>query len=214
MKFFYITIFSTVFAVAGLCNGAASTAITLDQLNKAIPARASDGSCASVSTPSECAPNSRAVVAINAAIAKYGVTKRGEIVALVSLMATESADWQYNINHYPGVPGQGTRAMLMYNFVQQYAQSLYPSQVTQALAGGSSTAAMNNVRALVLNDNDSFGSAFWYLTTQAASYHNNATRLRSGNASDFKNYVVNGVRASWSSDRQATWKAVNAALLI
>ncbi|KAJ2004395.1 hypothetical protein GGI04_001303 [Coemansia thaxteri] len=215
MKLLFATVLSSALvAVAGLCIGAAGTTITLDQLNKAMPVRSSDGSCASVSYPSECAPNSRAVAAINAAIAKYGVTQRGEIVALVSLMAYESANWAYNINHFPGRPGQGTRAMLMYNFIEKYAQSLYPAEAAQVLAGGSSTDAQNNVRALVLNDNDSFGSAFWYLATQASSYHNSAAKLRSSNAEDFKDYIVNGVGAGWDNDRQATWESVNAALLI
>ncbi|KAJ2803927.1 hypothetical protein H4S07_004349, partial [Coemansia furcata] len=159
-----------------------------------------------------CTPNSRAVVAINAAIAKYGVTQRGEIVALISLMAYESASWQYNINHFPGRPGQGTRAMLMYNYIQQYAQALHPSEATKVLAAGSSTDAQNNVRALVLNDNDSFGSAFWYLVTNAAAYHGKADKLRSGNASDFKDYIVNGVGAGWDDSRQTLWETVNGAI--
>ncbi|KAJ2744327.1 hypothetical protein GGI20_003054 [Coemansia sp. BCRC 34301] len=202
----------TLVAVAGLCIGA--TAVTLDQLNQAVPARASDGSCASVSTPDECAPNSRALAAINAAIAKYGVTQRGEIVAVVSLMAYESGNWQYNTNHFPGRPGQGTRAMLMYNFVEQYAQALHPAEATQALGGGMSNETQNNVRALVLNDNDSFGSGFWYLVTKAPGYHAKPDRLRDGNVDDFKDYIVNGVGAGWDSSRQTIWETVNGALRI
>ncbi|KAJ2879347.1 hypothetical protein GGI21_005165 [Coemansia aciculifera] len=206
---------STLAVVAGLCIGANATSITLSQLNQAVPVRASDSSCASVSTPDECAPNSRAVAAINSAIAKYGVTQRGEIVAVISLMAYESASWQYNINHFPGRPGQGTRAMLMSNFVEQYAQALYPAQAAQALGGGAATdAVLNNVRALVLNDNDSFGSGFWYLVNHAAAYHNAADKLRSGNADDFKDYVVNGVGAGWDDGRQTLWETVNGALQI
>ncbi|KAJ2490197.1 hypothetical protein IWW37_003383 [Coemansia sp. RSA 2050] len=213
MKFFSVSALSCALAaVSGLCIRDSTSAITINQLNKAIPARASDSSCASVSTPSECVPNSRAVAAINSAISKYGVTQRGEIVALLSLMAYESASWQYNINHFPGRPGQGTRAMLMYNFIEEYANALYPGETTKVLAGGASTDAQNNVRALVLNDNDSFGSAFWYLVNKAPAYHAKADRLRSGNADDFKDYIVNGVGAGWDDSRHSIWETVNGAI--
>ncbi|KAJ1819980.1 hypothetical protein LPJ60_003471 [Coemansia sp. RSA 2675] len=213
MKFISVSALScALVAVSGLCIRDTTSAITLGQLNKAIPARASDSSCSSVSTPDECAPNSRAVAAINSAIAKYGVTQRGEIVALISLMAYESANWQYNINHFPGRPGQGTRAMLMYNFIEQYAQWLYPSEATKVLAAGASTDAQNNVRALVLGDNDSFGSAFWYLVNKASAYHGKGDKLRSGNADDFKDYIVNGVGAGWDDSRHSIWETVNGAI--
>ncbi|KAJ1893978.1 hypothetical protein LPJ66_005454 [Kickxella alabastrina] len=188
--------------------------ITLAQLNQAVPARASDTSCAAVSTPSECAPNSRAATAINKAIAKYGVTGRGEIIAIISLMAFESADWQYNINHFPGRAGQGTRAMLMYNWIEQYAKQVHAQDASKLLAtaGAGNTEAMNKVRKLVLGDDDSFGAAFWYLVTAAPAYHNSTTKLREGNVDDFKDYVVNGVGAGWENERQSVWARVNSAL--
>ncbi|KAJ2896899.1 hypothetical protein GGI21_005000, partial [Coemansia aciculifera] len=141
------------------------------------------------------------------------ITKRSEVVAVIALMAFESGSWQYNTNHYPGRPGQGTRAMLMYNFIQPYATALHPTAAAQALAGGAATdAVLNNVRALVLNDNDSFGSGFWYLVNHAAAYHNAADKLRDGNFDDFKDYVVNGVGAGWDDGRQTIWEAVNSAI--
>ncbi|KAJ1877995.1 hypothetical protein LPJ57_003656 [Coemansia sp. RSA 486] len=195
-----------------LCAGASASAITLEQLNQAVPSRASDGSCAAVSTPSECTTNSRAVTAINHAITKYGVTSTGEIAALIALMAYESADWQYNINHYPGRPGQGTKAMLMYDFIEKYAQQVHQSETTRVLiSGGGSDAAKNSVRELVLDDDDSFGAAFWYLTTQASAYHNNPAKLRAGNADDFKEYIVSGVNAGWDDKRMSIWSQVNSA---
>ncbi|KAJ2826438.1 hypothetical protein GGI24_002916, partial [Coemansia furcata] len=118
----------------------------------------------------------------------------------------------YNTNHFPGRPGQGTRAMLMFNFIESYAKALHPEEAAQALAGGITDASMNSVRALVLNDNDSFGSGFWYLVTNAAAYHNAADKLRDGNASDFKDYVVNGVGAGWDDSRQTVWETVNSAI--
>ncbi|KAI9504807.1 hypothetical protein BX070DRAFT_222933 [Coemansia spiralis] len=189
--------------------GGSAYQITLAQLNQAIPDRQSDDSCSSAQYPSECATNSRAVTAINSALTKYGITKRGEAVAVIALMAFESDNWLYNINHSPGRPGQGTRNMQMYNYNEEYAQLLHPSEASQALASGSN--AENSVLALVLDDNDSFGSGFWYLVNKASAYHNSG-KLADGSASDFQDYVVNGIGASWTSDRLTTWQSVNAAL--
>ncbi|KAJ2672418.1 hypothetical protein GGI25_005127 [Coemansia spiralis] len=183
--------------------------ITLAQLNKAIPDRQSDASCSSAAYPSECVPNSRAVAAINKALTKYGITKRGEAVAVIALMAFESNSWLYNINHWPGTPGQGTRNMQQYNFNKEYAQLLHPTEASQAL---SSSNPMASVLALVLNDDDSFGSGFWYLVKKASKYHNSG-KLADGNQNDFQDYVVNGVGASWSNDRLTIWQSVDAALV-
>ncbi|KAJ2038323.1 hypothetical protein GGI03_005152 [Coemansia sp. RSA 2337] len=185
--------------------------LTQKQLNLAIPVRAASDSCASVGTPAECVTNDKALAAINSALVKYGITKRGEAVAVIALMAYESGNWQYNTNHFPGRPGQGTRAMLMFNFVESYAKALHPEEAAKALAGGITDESMNSVRALVLNDNDSFGSGFWYLVTNAAAYHNTG-KLRDGNLEDFKDYVLTGVGAGWDSDRQTIWETVNSAI--
>ncbi|KAJ2696551.1 hypothetical protein H4218_004535 [Coemansia sp. IMI 209128] len=184
--------------------------LTLNQLDAAIPARAASDSCASVSTPAECATNAKALVAINKALVKYGITKRSEAVAVIALMAYESGSWQYNTNHFPGRAGQGTRAMLMFNFVESYAKSLHPEEASKALAGGITDASMNAVRALVLNDDDSFGAGFWYLVTNAKAYHNG--KLGDGSLDDFMDYVVTGVGASWDNARKIIWQAVNNAI--
>ncbi|KAJ2744328.1 hypothetical protein GGI20_003055 [Coemansia sp. BCRC 34301] len=182
------------------------------QLDLAIPARAAADSCASVSTPGECVTNAKALVAINNALSKYRISKRSEVVAVIALMAYESGSWQYNTNHFPGRPGQGTRAMLMFNFIESYAKALHPDEAAKALAGGMTDEAKNAVRALVLNDDDSFGSGFWYLVNNAAAYHEKADKLRDGNLDDFKDYVVTGVGAGWDSTRQTIWETVNTAI--
>ncbi|KAJ2559663.1 hypothetical protein EV175_000237 [Coemansia sp. RSA 1933] len=188
--------------------------ITLDDLNKAVPDRAGDDSCSAATYASECATNSRAVTAINNALTKYQITGRGEAVAVIAVMAYESDSWLYNINHNPGRPGQGTRNMQMYNFNSEYAQLLYPTQASAALASGTSgsDAQENAVLDLVLGDDDSFGSGFWYLVNHASSYYNSADKLRDGNSADFQDYVVNGVGASWTDDRLTTWTTINSAL--
>ncbi|KAJ1783194.1 hypothetical protein LPJ59_006646, partial [Coemansia sp. RSA 2399] len=169
--------------------------ITLDDLNKAVPDRAGDDSCSAATYASECATNSRAVTAINNALTKYQISGRGEAVAVIALMAFESDSWLYNINHNPGNPGQGTRNMQMYTFNSEYAQLLYPTQVAAATAANASgTASQENaVLDLVLDDDDSFGSGFWYLVNHASGYYNNANKLRDGNSADFQDYITNGV---------------------
>ncbi|KAJ2758611.1 hypothetical protein H4S06_002619 [Coemansia sp. BCRC 34490] len=188
--------------------------ITLEQLNKAVPDRAADSSCGSAPYPDECVTNSRAVSAINNALTKYGISRRSEAVAVISLMAFESESWLYNKNHYPGNPGQGARNMQMYDYNSEYAKLLYPDKVAQVLASdlSNSTQQMNDVRDLVLGDNDSFGAGFWYLTVHASKYHNNANALRDGNSADFQDYVVTGVDAGWSDGRMTIWNSVNSAL--
>ncbi|KAJ2090747.1 hypothetical protein IW138_002365 [Coemansia sp. RSA 986] len=187
----------------------AATAITIDQLNKAIPDRVGDNSCAT----NVCATNPQALSSINKAIAKYEVTEKGEIAALIALMAYESGDWLYNYNVYPGRPGQGTRAMLMFNFIVEYAANLHPDSTKQILESGPmSDIIMDDVLRLVLNNDDSFGAAFWYLINKAPTYHNNPNKLRVGNLADFQDYVTNGVGATWDDSRKAAWDKTNAAL--
>ncbi|KAJ2794420.1 hypothetical protein H4R20_006232, partial [Coemansia guatemalensis] len=123
-----------------------------------------------------------------------------------------SAKWEYNINHYPGRPGQGTRAMLMYNYVQAYASSLFPGHITADIANTASDEIKNTVRKLVLDDDNSFGSAFWYLTSVKPEFHNKSDKLRDGNMDDFKDYIEHGVQTTWDSGRQSIWESVNAAL--
>ncbi|KAJ2656313.1 hypothetical protein IWW48_005104 [Coemansia sp. RSA 1200] len=187
----------TLFAAS---NANAAFTVTQAQLDKAVPDRVGTGSCAS----SECATNPRALVSINKAIAKYGITRKSEVVALIALMAFESSDWLYNINNTPGVPGQGTRAMISPGFVAEYAQKLHPDQAAKAVS-------VVDKLQLVLNDDDSFGSAFWYLVTKAPQYHGNESRLRAGNAADFQDYVVNGVHGGWEPKRGDVWTRVNTA---
>ncbi|KAJ2724788.1 hypothetical protein GGI07_001749 [Coemansia sp. Benny D115] len=189
--------------------------VSLDQLDAAIPDRKGDGGCSTASFPDECVPNSRAVAAINNALTKYGITKRSEAVAVISLMAFESGNWLYNINHWPGRPGQGTRNMQMANFNREYAQLLHPAEAAQVIssaADAQSDETSKKLLELVLNDNDSFGSGFWYLATKATGYFASADKLRDGNADDFKDYIVNGVNAGWDEGRQTVWNAVNSAI--
>ncbi|KAJ2144779.1 hypothetical protein IW142_002949 [Coemansia sp. RSA 564] len=184
--------------------------ITASQLDAAVPAGKGSGKCTADNSDG-CANNEQALVALNNAAQKYGVTERGEVVAMIALMAFESGSWQYNVNEFPGRAGQGTKAMFMYPFIYKYAKALYPDKVQDAWESATDDLTMNNVRAMVLGDDDSFGSAFWYLTTQAPEYHNTG-KLKDGDLASFKEYCTSAVGAGWDDDRQKGWEAVNSAL--
>lgn len=81
-------------------------------------------SCANAPFPSECRTAAQAVGPISASFVTYGVTTPGEQAAILSTMAFESDDFQYQINHFPGTPGQGTRNMQSPTYNLKYAQSI------------------------------------------------------------------------------------------
>ncbi|KAJ1810134.1 hypothetical protein LPJ77_001143 [Coemansia sp. RSA 2523] len=186
-------------------------------LNKANPDAADAAYCKSSMADGECALNSEALSSINKAIRKYGVSARGEIVATLSWMLFESGNWVYNINHFPGNIGQGTRTMMTWEYVAEYAKTLHPDAYAKALGSGDVSAANNSTKTdvidLVLNNDDSFGSGFWYLTTKAASFHGNANSLRDGNKADFQKYVEDGIVTTWTTEREDVWTMVNSAIV-
>src|SRR5450432_2231504 len=73
--------------------------------------------------PSECATAAQAAPFIFGAMANYSITPL-EMSALLSLIAFETNEFKYNINHYPGRAGQGTRNMQIAEFNLQYALSI------------------------------------------------------------------------------------------
>lgn len=93
------------------CEDAApATGITAEQLTQIAPATAS---CNGAPFPAECADATSVAAAINKSFETYKVTSKGEQAALVAYMLFESGNFKYNINHFPGRPGQGTRMMAM-----------------------------------------------------------------------------------------------------
>ncbi|KAK7043166.1 hypothetical protein VNI00_008520 [Paramarasmius palmivorus] len=142
-----------------------ANSLTLEQLNTIIK----QTSCTNAQFPEECRDASQALPFVNKAFSDYNITTIGEKAALLSLMAFESGNFEFNINHFPGRAGQGTRNMMMFNFIHQYAVDT-PSTSQQALelAGPDpnspsiTNATMNAVRELVLGDELSFASAAWF----------------------------------------------------
>ncbi|EMC93702.1 hypothetical protein BAUCODRAFT_37420 [Baudoinia panamericana UAMH 10762] len=132
----------------------------------------STASCDSAPAAGECRTADQAAPYIAISYINYGIQSFGEQAALLALMLYESGDFKYAINHYPGVPGQGTRNMQSPAYNLQYAEFLAkvctncgitPAEVQSAQAQGPAA-----VLALVNTDEWSFGSAAWFLVTQCS----------------------------------------------
>ncbi|ETN37083.1 uncharacterized protein HMPREF1541_08073 [Cyphellophora europaea CBS 101466] len=122
----------------------------------------SSKSCDDAKFKDECATATDAAPHIVSSFAQYNVTSAGEQAALISWMIFESAGFKYNKNHFPapGRPGQGTRTMMMPEFVQKYAKSI------KALNGPVGTD--EQVLALVMVPEYTFGSAAWFHSSQCS----------------------------------------------
>jgi hypothetical protein len=70
--------------------------------------------------PDECATAAQAALALASVFSRYGISNLGAQAAIIAWEAFESAEFRYKINHYPGIPGQGTRCMMMPDFVAEY----------------------------------------------------------------------------------------------
>jgi len=169
--------------------------------------------CSGAPFVDECSTADHAVSFINTAFSTYGITTKGEKAALISIMAFESGEFKYNINHYPGTPGQGTRNMMNFPFILQYAASI-STLASQIPPGTTATSASddvkNSVRALVLDDAHSFASAAWFLTTQCSAAVRSG--LQSGtDESAWEEYITSCVGTTVTDARKAYWTAaVNA----
>jgi len=164
--------------------------------------------------PSECATSDQAAPFLIDAMGKYGISTAPEIAALLSLIAFETGDFKYNINHYPGRAGQGTRNMQMPNYNLLYAQSI-PALSTKlsAITTTSSTSELsddqlNAIRALVLPDEYSWGSAAWFLTTQCANVR---SQVQTGGHAGYTAYLQ-CIGTDMTEERMAYWVRANSAL--
>lgn len=167
-------------------------------------------SCTGASFPAECTVSSSTVVtAIVDSFVKYNISTAMEQVALLSWMAFESGDFKYNANHFPapGRPGQGTRAMLMPNFVAEYAASLPELKDAVSRAGGDPA----KVLALVQSDEYAFGAAAWFYKTHCTVSQKEQVRNR-GKQGWEDGFVTGCVQTSLSDDRTVYWDRTAQAL--
>ncbi|KAK5049959.1 hypothetical protein LTR84_004078 [Exophiala bonariae] len=166
--------------------------------------------CDGASFPDECAVSSTEVVnALVSGFAKYNINTAAEQAALLSWMAFESGDFKFNRNHFPapGRPGQGTRAMLMPNFVQEYAASI-PELSAQVAAAGSDPA---KVLDLVLSDQYAWAAASWYYSTKCSAAQK-AQVLNGGLQGWQDGFITGCVQTTNTPERQAYWSRARQAL--
>ncbi|KAH8593665.1 hypothetical protein B0O99DRAFT_515270 [Bisporella sp. PMI_857] len=158
----------------------------------------------------ECRTNVQAAQPVLDSLAKYKIYQPAEIAALVSLMALESGEFKYNINHFPepGRPGQGTRNMQMPQYNLEYAQSVLPADVAKitssTTANGLSDDDLNAIRALVLPDKYSFASAAWFYATKCAPEVR--TSVAKEGKAGYVRYLTECVGTAATDDRLAYWK--------
>jgi hypothetical protein len=172
--------------------------------------------CTGAPFPSECATSDQAAPYLISAMSTYSITSPPEIAALLSLIAYETGDFKYAINHYPapGRPGQGTRNMQMASYNLLYVKSIpglsssLTAITTASSTDGLSDDQLNAVRALVLPDEYAWGSAAWFLTTQCASVR---SQLQAGGQAGYEAYLE-CVGTTATSDRLAYWTRANNAM--
>ena len=178
-----------------------SDPLGLTQLLSVVPTASS---CANASFPSECATASEALKPILDGFTKYSVTTPPEQAALLSWMAFESGEFKFNQNHFPGRPGQGTRCMLMPNFVKEYVASI-PELAPQAI--GKDDVA---VLALVQPDEFSLASASWFYSAHCTEAVKQG--VQTGSKSGWSDFLTECVGTTVSDSREVYWTRAMQAL--
>ena len=145
----------------------------------------------------ECRTASQAAQSINTVFDDYRISSPGEKAALISLMAFESADFQFQRNQVPGRPGQGTRAMLMPEHVTQLAIAIPAIQGALSPVMNDPVEVLNEV---LTNDVYDFASAAWFLQTQCSK--DIEAGLQTGGLAGWQNYITSCVSTTATSDRQ------------
>ncbi|KAF9491584.1 hypothetical protein BDN71DRAFT_1398133 [Pleurotus eryngii] len=180
-------------------------------------------SACNISAPftDECRTAEQAAPFINKAFNDYAIASVGEKAAILSLMLFETGDFKFDRNHFPapGRPGQGTRNLMTFPFVHQYALDT-PSTHSRALALAGTNAndpsitndTMNAVRDLVLGDELSFASAMWFYkvsgpervgcTVNQTLVDGLTAQTRQG----WENYITGCIFTSVTEDRTAVWE--------
>lgn len=160
-----------------------ASALTEAQLVSIAP---KSSSCATAQFQSECRTAAQAAGPIQASFVAYGINTPGEQAAILSTMAFESDEFQYQINHFPGVAGQGTRNMQSPKYNLIYAQSIPALGPYLQKVDTSDPKAVLNL--LVTYINYDFGSAAWFLSTQCDQSVRSG--LQSGSAAGFSAYIA------------------------
>jgi hypothetical protein len=164
--------------------------------------------CTEAPYSAECATAAEASPWINLAFHTFGIHAFGTQAALLSLMLYESGSFKYSINHYPGVPGQGTRNMQSPTFNLKYAQWLAENMPGWGISSQQVDEAEKEgpvqVLALVNGDRWSFASAAWFLATQCTE--DISQGLAASTEEGWNLYVTDCVGTTVTDDRTAIWK--------
>jgi len=187
-------------------SGSNPTKITPDIVLAAAPGTTSCNGSGSCRTAAQAAPF------IQAAFGKFGFKTKGEQAAILALMAFESGDFKFDVNVFPGRPGQGTRNMMTFPFIYKYAlESPEVAGQVASIAPGlnpnmsfdqlnqTPPNVMNGIRALVLRDDLSFASAAWFLRTKCSP--DIATGLATATAAAWSKYMTVCVGTSDAPER-------------
>ena len=180
-----------------------TTGLTAEKLTLIAPETAS---CSGATFADECADAAKAVTALNKSFETYKITEPSEQAALVAYTLFESGNYKYSRNHYPGRPGQGTRMMAMPPFVSKYATAVAGAdKVAEAEAAGGD-AGLNAVLALVNSDDEkSFGSAAWFLSTQCTAEVR--AGLAAGTVEGWHEFLTACVETTAAPERDTIWDA-------
>jgi hypothetical protein len=183
--------------------------ITPDQIRTVLPDTATCDSSASCRTADQAAPF------INQSFQKFNFNTVGEQAAIFSLMAFESGHFKFDTN-LGGTPGQGTRNMMMFNFILPYALEFNSDAVRAvrsdltASSNDVSDDQKNAIRATVLGDDLSFASAAWFLREKCDG--SVAQALQAANDDGFNNYMTQCIGVGADSARLAIYQATLAAM--
>jgi len=163
----------------------------------------------------ECATAAQAAPQLNAAHAQFGINTKGEIAALVGLQLFESGSFKFNTNQ-GGNPGQGTRNLMNFPFMLQYALDT-PSTKDAALGlvpsgkpDGVAPDVQNQVRALMLPPVTDFASAAWFYKTNCSP--DVITGVQAATEAGWEAYITQCVGTTVTDERRTVYNAVLAAL--
>lgn len=180
-------------------------AITAADIEKISP---STSSCANAPAAGECRTAKQAAPFVAISFTNFGIHDFNTQAALLSLMLYESGEFKYAINHYPGVPGQGTRNMQSPEYNLKYAQWLATTCTNCGISSKEVSAAQAKGPVAILDlvniDEWSFGSAAWFWSTQCDESIKSG--LKAGTEAGWETYLTSCVGTTATEDRTAIWK--------
>ena len=150
------------------------------------------------------------------AFQRYDIWNTAEMAAVLALVGLESGELQYSHNVFPGRPGQGTNAMLMPNFVFEYARSIpelkgeLDAITTATSPDGQSADVLNAVLALVQRDEFNFGAGPWYYHAHG-SQATKAAFAGGDIEAGWKSYMADVGVDGANAERVAFWTKAKAA---